>query len=112
MSGLLCFLSIIMIIMITISITWNAWLVLTMILLCFLSVPVIISMWFKLDELKLAKVVRNRYWVILKLDMLIPPGCVVYQGFILIGGEHVPRSCLEEVDPLLVNSQPKRLWPI
>ena len=34
-------------------ITWNAWLVLTMILLCFLSVPVIISMWFKLDDKKL-----------------------------------------------------------
>ena len=43
-------------IIIVIIITWNAWLVLTMILLCFLSVPVIISMWFKLGELKFAKV--------------------------------------------------------
>ena len=83
--------------------TWNAWLVLTMILLCFLSVPVIINMWFKLHR-----------WTMLPCytGSCVLPWRVVDEGIILVRSQHVPSSCFQQMNSLLVDRQPKRLWPV
>ena len=43
---------------------------------------------------------------------MVDAGRVVHDGLELVGGQHVPRLGLEEVDAPLVNSQPEVPRPV